>query len=58
MNRVLALLVAQRTTLLFVCGFAVAYTGAAALSPAIANLGSGVLMMTLAVWPYLTRARP
>jgi hypothetical protein len=56
-NKTLALLVAQRTTLLFVTGFAVAYTGAAALSPPIANLGSGVLMMTLAVWPYLTRAR-
>lgn len=56
-QRARLLLLQNVNGLAFVLGAAWCYHGLARWSPAIADAAGGVVLMAIAAWPYLRRAR-
>lgn len=57
MRNVLALVTGQAKTLLFVAGFVWFYIGVAGFSVPAARMIAGLLLMAMALYPYLRRAK-
>lgn len=57
MTKVIAALRAQLNALVFFAGFACLGYGVARWSPPAAYVALGVVLMIVAVWPYLQRTR-
>jgi small neutral amino acid transporter SnatA (MarC family) len=55
MRRLLTEAVANVRILIFAVGFGLFYAGVAGFSTPAANVTAGALVMTIAVWPYVSR---
>ncbi len=56
-RQIAAFLVENLTAVFFVAGFLTFYLGVAGFSRPAANMAAGVLLMTIAVVPYVRRQR-